>query len=83
MATAVNAQGWKPEKNVEIVSSSGPGGASDRQARTVQALLQSMPGIPSVTVNNRPGGGGTVALTVLAQHPADAHYSTSCRPVFS
>jgi putative tricarboxylic transport membrane protein len=71
---AANAQGWKPEKNVEIVSSSGPGGASDRQARTVQGLLQAMPGIPSVTVNNRPGGGGTVALTVLAQHPADAHY---------
>jgi putative tricarboxylic transport membrane protein len=68
------AQEWSPTKNVEIVSSSGPGGASDRQARTVQKLLQAMPGIPSVTVNNRPGGGGTVALTVLAQHPADAHY---------
>ena len=73
-ATAANAQGWQPGKNVEIVSSSGPGGASDRQARTVQKLLQAMPGIPSVTVNNRPGGGGTVALTVLAQHPGDAHY---------
>ena len=68
------AQEWTPSKNVEIVSSSGPGGASDRQARTVQKLLQAIPGIPSVTVNNRPGGGGTVALTVLAQHPADAHY---------
>jgi putative tricarboxylic transport membrane protein len=74
IAAGAQAQGWKPEKNVEIVSSSGPGGASDRQARTVQGLLQAMPGIPSLTVNNRPGGGGTVALTVLAQHPADAHY---------
>lgn len=73
-ATAAGAQAWSPAKNVEIVSSSGPGGASDRQARTVQMLLQAMPGIPSVTVNNRPGGGGTVALTVLAQHPGDAHY---------
>lgn len=73
-AAAAHAQGWSPSKNVEIVSSSGPGGASDRQARTVQKLLQAMPGIPSVTVNNRPGGGGTVALTVLSQHPGDAHY---------
>lgn len=73
-ATAANAQAWSPAKNVEIVSSSGPGGASDRQARTVQKILQGLPGIPSVTVNNRPGGGGTVALTVLAQHPGDAHY---------
>lgn len=68
------AQEWRPARNVEIVSSSGPGGASDRQARTVQALLQAMPGIPSVTVNNRQGGGGTVALNVLAQHPGDAHF---------
>jgi putative tricarboxylic transport membrane protein len=54
--------------------SSGPGSASDRQARTAQGLLQAMPGIPSVTVNNRPGGAGTVALTALAQHPGDAHF---------
>lgn len=73
-AAAANAQGWSPSKNVEIISSSGPGGASDRQSRTVQRLIQSMPGVPSVTVINRPGGGGTVALTVLTQHPGDAHY---------
>lgn len=74
VAPAASAQAWSPARNVELVSSSGPGGASDRQARTVQALLQGLPGIPSVTVNNRPGGGGAVALTVLAQHPGDAHY---------
>ena len=74
VAAAASAQGWKPEKNVEIVVSTGAGGASDRQARTVQKLLQQLHGLPSVTVNNRPGGGGTVALTTLAQHPADPHY---------
>ncbi len=73
-ATAASAQSWLPSKNVEIVVSTGAGGASDRQARTVQKLLQAMPGIPSITVNNRPGAGGSVALTVLAQHPGDAHY---------
>jgi tripartite-type tricarboxylate transporter receptor subunit TctC len=29
-----SAQTWKPERNVEIVVSSGPGGAADRSART-------------------------------------------------
>jgi putative tricarboxylic transport membrane protein len=76
VAIAANAQAqeWKPQKNVEIVVSTGAGGASDRQARTVQKLLQQLHGLPSVTVNNRPGGGGTVALTTLAQHPGDPHY---------
>ena len=75
-AVAANAQApeWKPARNVEIIVSTGAGGASDRQARTVQKLLTELQGLPSVTVNNRPGGGGAVALNALAQHPADAHY---------
>jgi putative tricarboxylic transport membrane protein len=76
VAMAANAQApeWKPARNVEIVVSTGAGGASDRQARTVQKLLQQLAGLQSVTVNNRPGGGGALALTTLAQHPGDAHY---------
>ena len=74
LSAPAGAQDWSPSSNVEIIVSTGAGGASDRQARTVQKLLQSMPGIPSVTVNNRPGGGGTVALAALSQHSGDAHY---------
>ena len=74
MAAAAHAQDWKPSRNVDIVVSSGAGGAADRQARTAQRFLQALPGIPSVTVNNRPGGAGLVAWTVLTQHPGDAHY---------
>jgi putative tricarboxylic transport membrane protein len=73
-ATAANAQEWRPQKNVEIIVSSGAGGAADRQARELQKLLQALPAIPSVTVNNRPGGGGTVAWTALAQRAGDAHF---------
>jgi putative tricarboxylic transport membrane protein len=73
-ATAANAQEWRPQKNVEIIVSSGAGGAADRQARELQKLLQAVPGVPSVTVNNRPGGGGTVAWTALAQRAGDAHF---------
>lgn len=68
------AQEWKPEKNVEIVVSSGAGGAADRSARVIQKYLVAVPGMPSVSVNNKPGGGGTLAWSSLNQHPGDAHY---------
>ena len=73
LATA-HAQDWKPTRNVDISVPSGAGGAADRQARTAQRFLQALPGIPSVTVSNKPGGAGLVAWTFLAQHPGDAHY---------
>jgi putative tricarboxylic transport membrane protein len=65
---------WKPTRNVEIVVSAAAGGSSDRSARVVQNLLKNNPAFPSVTVNNRPGGGGTVAWTFLTQHAGDAHF---------
>ena len=68
------AQEWKPVKNVDIVVNSASGGVADRQARVAQKFLQSLPGIPSVSVTNRAGGGGSVALNFLIQHPGDAHY---------
>lgn len=68
------AQEWKPQKNVEFVVAAGAGGAADRSARVAQRFLQTLPDIPSVTVSNRQGGGGTVAWTFLAQHPGDPHY---------
>ena len=68
------AQGWTPPRVVEIVVGSGAGGAADRQARVVQRHLQSFPGIPGVVVSNRPGGGGSIAYTFLAQHPAEGNY---------
>jgi putative tricarboxylic transport membrane protein len=71
---AAAQQPWKPSRNVEIVVGSGAGGAADRQGRVVQKYLQAFPGIPSVTVSNRAGGGGSLAYTFLAQHPGEAHY---------
>jgi len=71
------SQNWKPNRNVDIVVVSGAGGAADRQARVTQKFLQFFPGIPSITVTNRPGGGGIVAWTFLAQHPGDGHYLAS------
>jgi putative tricarboxylic transport membrane protein len=74
------AQEWKPARNVDIVVASGAGGVSDRSARVVQKLLQANSAFPSVSVTNRPGGGGSVAFTFLAQHPGDAHYIATFSP---
>ncbi len=71
------AQEWKPERTVEIIVSSGPGGAADRSARTIQRYLQEIPGLPSISVSNKPGGGGTVAWTAINQHAGDAHYMST------
>lgn len=76
-AATASAQDWKPERNVEIVVSSGAGGAADRSARTIQRYLQEMPGMPSVSVNNKPGGGGTVAWSFVNQHSGDGHYMST------
>lgn len=70
-----SAQEWKPTRNVDLMVASGAGGAADRQGRQVQRLLlAAVPGFPSITVTNRPGGGGLVAWTALSQHAGDAHY---------
>ena len=74
------AQEWKPAQNVDIVVASGAGGSSDRTARVVQSLLQANPAFPSISVTNRPGGGGTVAWTFLAQQPGDPHFIATFSP---
>jgi putative tricarboxylic transport membrane protein len=71
---------WKPTRNVDIVVASAAGGSSDRTARVLQKLLHANPAFPSVSVTNRPGGGGTVAWTFLTQRPGDAHYIATFSP---
>ena len=70
---SAHAQEWKPQRNVDIVVNSGAGGTADRQARVAQKFLQSFPGMPSVSVTNRAGGAGLVALTFVAQRSGDPH----------
>ena len=80
LAAGAHAQEWKPAQNVDIVVASGAGGSSDRTARVVQRLLQANPAFPSVSVTNRPGGGGTVAWTFMIQHPGNPHYIATFSP---
>lgn len=76
VASAVSwAQGWSPQKNVEIVVGSAPGGSNDKTARQVEKILTEKKLInTSLTVVNKPGGGSTIAFNYVNQHAGDAHY---------
>ena len=76
---SAHAQSWKPEKNIEILIGLTPGSSQDRTGRSLQKVwldTKALNATISVPVNvvNRPGGGGQIALTALAQHAGDAHY---------
>lgn len=65
---------WRPDKQVEIVVGTSPGGPQDRQGRLLQRVLQEKKLIEQpVTVVNKPGGGGAVGLVYVAQHPGNGH----------
>ena len=74
ITTQLQAQPWTPTRAIEITVSSGAGGAADREARELQRHLQALPGMTPITVNNRPGGGGSIAWSSLNQHQGDAHW---------
>ena len=69
------AQSWSPQKNVEIVVGSAPGGSNDKTARTVEHIITMNKLVPaSVTVVNKPGGGSTIAFGYVQQRNGDPHY---------
>ncbi len=70
-----SAQAWQPQKNVEIVVGSAPGGINDRTARVIEKILTDSKLVnTSVTVMNRPGGGGNIASSYAHQRVGDPHY---------
>ena len=77
ISAGVHAQVWKPTKAVEFISGSAAGAASDTALRAVERLLQEKKLVDTpTTVINKPGGGGIVGWTYLAQQPADGHHLT-------
>lgn len=64
---------WKPERTVEIVVGSAPGGGNDKTARTLLKIWQQEKWLENATVVNRVGGGGAVAYTYTNQNPGDGH----------
>ena len=81
MGVGAHAQTWSPQKNVEIVVGSAPGGSNDKTGRTVERILSEKKLVPTtLTVNNRPGGGGNIMLTYVSQKAGDAHYLAVATP---
>lgn len=59
------AQGWRPDKAVEIVVGAQAGTSSDITARVIQKILQDRKLVEKIVVVNKPGGGQTVAWAYL------------------
>jgi putative tricarboxylic transport membrane protein len=72
---ASHAQSWRPDKGVEIIVGTSPGGGQDTSARFLHKLIQAqqLVDVPTVVVN-KPGGGSSVGYAYLNQHPGDGHF---------
>jgi putative tricarboxylic transport membrane protein len=73
-AHAASTPAWKPDKPIQFVVLSSPGGGNDKTARLMQRIWRENKWLENVNVLNRPGGGGAVAYTYVSQQAGDAHY---------
>ena len=73
--SAASAQGWSPQRNVEVIVPATAGGSLDTTGRTVTRIWGDLKLLPvSSTNSNRAGGGHAVAYNYLAQRPNDPHF---------
>jgi len=61
-----------PEKPITLIITQSPGGSSDVTARALADSASKILGRP-IVVSNRPGGGGSVGLTMLKGQKADGY----------
>jgi putative tricarboxylic transport membrane protein len=70
-----SAQGWKPERNVELIIPAGAGGSLDNTGRTIQRVWDALNLVPQPTsIVNRSGGGHAIAYSYLNQRAGDPHF---------
>ena len=73
-STSALAQAWSPQRNVEILVGSAPGGSNDKTARQVERILTEKKLVNvTLTVVNKPGGGSNIAFTYVNQRAGDGH----------
>ena len=75
LGAGAGAQGWVPQRNVEIVVPVVPGGTNDKLARAIERTFVGERIVnTSVTVVHRSGGGNQIAYAYMSQHAGDPHY---------
>jgi hypothetical protein len=73
MPLSAQAQGWKPDRPVELIVDCTPGCGPDSMVRLMQRVFQANRFLgTAVTVQNKTGG--TLARTYLNQFTANGHY---------
>jgi putative tricarboxylic transport membrane protein len=73
MASA-GAQGFTPDRVVEVMVHSGPGAGNDVFARSVLKVLNAIKAVPqNMQVVNKTGGGGLVAMSYLSEKKGETH----------
>src|SRR3954471_6332628 len=63
---------WRPSEAVRIIVPAAPGGTTDLMARLLAQHLQATWG-QSAVVENKSGGGGTIAMTDFVRQKPDGH----------
>jgi tripartite-type tricarboxylate transporter receptor subunit TctC len=72
---SVAGQNWKPDRPVEFIVACAPGCGPDNAVRVMQRVSQSNRYFESpIAIQNKAGGGGTVARTYLRQFKGNGHY---------
>jgi len=67
-------ESWRPEREVQLVAGTPPGGGQDRPARALIEVLGAQKLLDqTVTLINIPGRGGGNAWDYLTQHQGDPH----------
>ena len=74
LASPACAQGWKPERNVELTIPSGAGGSNDIFGRVIHKVWTDLKLVPvSTSLVNRAAAEHVVAYTYVSQHPGDPY----------
>ena len=80
--SGAGAQGWAPQRHVELIVPNAAGGSLDITARFSHRVWQELKLVPSTSaVVNRAGGEHAVAYTFLSQKPGDPHFVSLASPV--
>ena len=81
VSAALAQPAWRPERNVELIVGSTPGSGQDKTARIIQKIWKDAKLVEATSsVVNKPGGGGVIADTYVAQRMGDGQTLMTASP---